>query len=170
MQRVPAQRRLSSPGERDAVTGGQQSHDLGHGPNIGAAQHGVRGGDGADLRGDRLCACQPDGCVSEREPPVGLFSEEGSEAEGTGQREVRGVEACHDVPGSAPAIDRLSGVADHDQLSVGALSSKHVFQDRVGVLCFVEEEKIGVDPWLSQGPHLQVMIMLETDESLIGIL
>jgi hypothetical protein len=50
------------------------------------------------------------------------------------------------------------------------LSGEDLFQDRVGVLCFVEEEKVGVDPWFGQGPHLQVVVMLETDHTLLGVL
>lgn len=68
---------------------------------------------GADLRRNRVGAGQPDRCVGEREPTVGLFGEERAEAKGTGQGQMGGLEACHHVPGTTPPIDGLGGVADH---------------------------------------------------------
>lgn len=81
-----------------------------------------------------------------------------------------GVEAGHHVAGAAPAVDGLGGVADHDELGVRALGGEDLLQDRVGVLCFVEEEEVGFDSWPGQSPHLQVVVVFEADCAAVGVL
>jgi hypothetical protein len=63
-----------------------------------------------------------------------------------------GVEACHHVPGPAPPVDGLGGVADHDQLGVTALGFEDPLQDGVGVLGLVEEKEVGLDPLSKRAP------------------
>jgi hypothetical protein len=102
--------------------------------------------------------------------PVGLGGDRGPEAEGACEGQLRRVESGHHVAGAAPAIDGLGGVADHDQLGVVPLGGEDVFEDGVGVLGFVEEEEVCLDLRPGQGPHFQVVIMLEADHSALGVL
>ena len=59
----------------------------------------------------------------------------------------------------------LGGVADHDELGVVALGQEDLFDDGVGVLCFVEEEIVGVDLRLGEGPDFQVVVVVEADRA-----
>lgn len=79
-------------------------------------------------------------------------------------------EVGHDVFGAAPTVDGLGGIADHDQLGVVALAGEDGFQDGVGVLGLVEEEVVGVDDGLGQGPDLQVVVVGEAQGSRVGML
>ncbi|GAA4014368.1 hypothetical protein GCM10022384_68020 [Streptomyces marokkonensis] len=86
------------------------------------------------------------------QPAVGFLSEAGAEAEGPGQGELGAVEAGHDVFGAAPVVDGLGGVADH------------------GVLGLVQEQEVGVDLRLGEGPDLEVVVVAEADGAFVGVL
>ncbi|GHH42065.1 hypothetical protein GCM10018775_26210 [Streptomyces umbrinus] len=161
---------LPTPGQSDTTSSFQLPHGFGHGADVGAAQHRVRTGDHSRFRRDHVGTGQPDRRVGEREPPIGLFGEERAEAEGAGQREVGGVEACHHVRGTAPPVDGLGRVADHHQLGVAALSGEDPLKDGIGVLGFVKEEEVGPDLRFGQGPHLQVVVVIEAHHTFLGIL
>ncbi len=100
---------LSSPGEGDAVGGGEQAHDFGQGADGRAAQHRVRPVGAADFGCDGVGVGvgQADGRVGESEPAFGLVGDQGAEAGGAGQGEGSGVEAVHHILGAAPTVDGL---------------------------------------------------------------
>ena len=143
---------------------------MGHGADVGAAQHRVGPGEGAEFGGHGLGAGQADGGVGDGQPAVGFLGEVGAEAEGLGQGELGAVEAGHDVLGAAPVVDGLGGVADHDELGVVALAEEDLFDDGVGVLGLVQQQEVGVDPGLGEGPHFQVVVVVEADRAVVGVL
>ena len=104
------------------------------------------------------------------QPAVGFLGEVGAEAEGLGEGELGAVEAGHDVLGAAPVVDGLGGVADHDELGVVAVAEEDVFDDGVGVLGLVQQQEVGVDPGLGEGPHFQVVVVVEAERTTHGAL
>lgn len=122
------------------------------------------------FRRDRFGACQPDRCSGQAEPRVGLIGEKGAEPEGPGQAEAGGIEAGHHITCPTPAIDGLSGVADHYQLGMGPLSCEYLLHHRVGVLCLVNEKEVTIDSRVGERPHFQIVVVLETDNTVLGIL
>lgn len=152
------------------MTAGQEVHDLGHGADVGAAQHRVGPGDGAEFGGHGVGAGETDGGVGQVQPAVGFFGEAGAEAEGPGQGELGAVEVGHDVFGAAPVVDGLGGVADHDQLGVVALGEEDLLDDGVGVLGLVEEQEVGFDLRTREGPDFQVVVVIEADGAVVGVL
>lgn len=161
---------VSSPGQGDLVSGGHEGHDLGHGADVGAAQHGVRLGDGAEFGGNGGGAGQADRGVGQAQPAVGFCGEVGAEAQGLGQGQLGTVEAGHDVFGAAPVVDGLGGVADHDQLGVVALGEEDLFDDGVGVLGLVQEQEVGVDAGPGERPDLQIVVVVESDGAVLKVL
>lgn len=113
---------------------------------------------------------QADEGVGKGEPAVGFGGQRGTEAEGAGKGEAVASEAGHDVAGAAPAVDGLSRVADHDDLGVFLLGEDDVLEDRVGVLGFVQQQEAGLEDGLGQGPHLEVVVVLEADRARRGVL
>lgn len=161
---------VSSAGQGDSVAGGHEGHDLGHGADVGAAQDGVRLGDGAKFGGHSRSAGQADRGVGQAQPPVGLVGEVGAEAEGPGQGQLGAVEPGHDVFGAAPLVDGLGRVADHDQLGVLALGEEDLFDHGVGVLGLVEQQEARVDAGLGEGPDFEVVVVVEADGAVVGVL
>lgn len=51
-----------------------------------------------------------------------------------------------------------------------ALGEEDLFDDGVGVLGFVQEQEIGVDPGLGEGPDFQVVVVFEPDRAVVGVL
>lgn len=91
-------------------------------------------------------AGEADRGVGDGQPPVGLTGDRWAESERVRQGQLAAGEAGHHVAGAAPAVGRLRGVADHDQLCVLALGEEHLLNDRVGVLSLVEQQELTLDP------------------------
>lgn len=148
----------------------EQIEDLHHGADVGAAQDRVGVLDRPDESVDVWGALQTDRCFHDRQPAVGFLRQGWAEPEGLREGELVAVEVGHHVACSPPAVDGLGGVADHDQLGVHALVGEDLLDHRVGVLRFVQEQVVGMDLRLGQGPHFQVVVVLEADHAFVGIL
>lgn len=156
--------------ERDPAAGGEQGHDLAHRAAVGAAQHRIRHiptglVEGADGAGEVGVTGQPEGLPGVGEPAVGFVGDGGTEAERPRQGQSDTVEVGHDIAGAAPAVDRLGGVTDHDQLRVPALVAEDFLQGGVGVLGLVEEQERAVQTGSGQRPHLEVVIVAEREHA-----
>ncbi len=161
---------LSSSGQSYSTAGGHECHHLRHSADVGAAQNGIGLGDGPEFCGDVGGAGKAKRNTGEVEPAVGLCGKVGAETEGLRQGQAGAVEAGHDVLGSAPVVDGLCRVTDHDELGVAALGQEDVFDDRIGVLCLVQQEKVGVEPRPGECPDFQVVVVVETDGAAVGVL
>lgn len=67
-------------------------------------------------------------------------------------------------------VDGLGGVADHDQLGVFALGEEDLLDDGVGVLGLVQQQEVGVEARLGEGPDFQVVVVVEADCAVVGVL
>lgn len=67
-------------------------------------------------------------------------------------------------------VDGLGGVADHHQLGVAPLVEENLLDDGIGVLGLVQQEKVCVDLRLGESPNFQVVVVIEADRAVVGVL